>query len=184
MLIAEDATDLEPVAALLRKRGLEVDIVTPCEGLRGDPPDLILASLKFDHGCGRIAVSFMRPPGSRDAPQVLEEISHGEARALAAALEVSPEQLASRLRDLLPKLSRAATTKPASRRAPTGTSEKTGFVLGDFTQQMEELLIRCMLACAGSDREAARWLGLADGTMRSKMRKLGIRSPRSGKGSA
>lgn len=106
---------------------------------------------------------------------MLAELARGRERALARQLRVSPDAIARRLVDLLPSVATAV----AVGRDEVGADCAAGRIpLKDLLQDLEDCLIVLMLCGSRSYREAAGWLGLNEATLRSKMRKRHIRSPR------
>jgi hypothetical protein len=141
-----------------------------------EPPDLVLARRQLPGGQGAVAICLVRPSCPGDARLVLAELADGQDRKLAAKLGVAPELLASRLRDLLPTLSSRASLRGEGRGDSGGA--RGALRLQALLEDLEGMLIRLVLASSRSDREAAEWLGLKEATLRSKMRKRGIKSLR------
>jgi hypothetical protein len=141
-------------------------------------PDLVIAQRSFAGGRGSIAVTLVRPRGPEDCTIVLAELAKREQLSLARKLGVPPEELSRRLADLLPGLSRRSAFDRTQRDRPGAESEPSPFALQAFLQEVEVAVIALMLGCARSDREAALFLGVNEATLRSKMKKLLMRSAR------
>jgi len=174
-LIMVDGSERSGLGAALERVGFKVDFEPV--GL-AEAPDVVIAQRRFGNGRGSLALSFLRPLFPKDSLRLISQFAEREQAALARELGVSPESLARRLADLLPALSRrAALDFDAATRSPAEVSVGR-FALQRFLQEIEDALIVLMLAAARSDREAADFLGLNEATLRSKMKKRQIRSPR------
>lgn len=196
LLLFEESDRRAAIVAALTEMGCEVHMACLAEDAgriaHDVPPDIVIGLASFDRSRGALGCALARSRVPSATLRIFIDSNRPQERVLVerfdlASFSLPLEALDAWCGDVLPHLAVAhAELRSALRREQRPVSgdnltrrPRIEVRLPTLLQDLEDALIRIDLEAARTDTEAASWLGLDPGTMRSKMRKRGIRSPRS-----